>query len=432
MITVIFALSLAVGLVFLVMVRQRPLRRAFAIYEGAWHLPLFIYLVLPFIPQFAASPAVVGGALALVQLVLLPSVIYASRSGCWNAVELEWRAKYWWSRRRFAVNTIWVFAISSVLFLAIDLFYFRGLGFLNGLQQNRTFFNESRPSVFGYLAFLGEGASLMLLGLAFHVQPKLKKIILCAPYVLLTLLYLVAGLRQYFFFGVLIMVFAYAISGVGTRRLIFAVALVSLLFGASMVGYNILRQPETKGRQVQFVESVGGFRCSNQGACKELSFMIMLNYVYQYFGNEYIGLTAVTKIPTSARLPFFSQTMPVLYRRLQDDGEGLPSYLLTRQKRLAEIASITGFYPRFWKTMYSDAFVEGGWLECIILALVAAALLLFVTIRFNVRKTPLTFVQFVCVMAALVFGVMYIPTRETFVMGLILVLIIVRLKLGSD
>lgn len=429
MITVILALSLAVGLAFLVVVRQRPLRRAFAIYEGAWHLPLILYLTLPFTPKFAASPAVVGGALVLVQLVLLPSVLYASRRGRWNTVEPVWRAKLWWDRRRIAVNVVWVYAMSSVLFLAIDFFYFRGLGLLNGIHQNRAIFDGSHPSVFGYLAYLGEGVGLMLLGLAFYVRSKLGKVALCAPYGLLAFILLVAGIRQYVLFGALMMVLAYVISGVGTRRLILTVSLAGLLFGAAMVGYNIVRQPATKGKQVQFVEAIGGFRCSDQSACKESTFAIALNYVYQYFGDEYIGLTAVTKIPTSARPPFTSQTIPVLYRRLQDVSEGLPSYRLTRERRLSEIAAITGSYPNFWKTMYSDAFVEGGWMECVVLALVAAALLLFATIRLNERKTPLASVQFVSVMAALVFGVMYIPTREAFILGLALILFFVRLRL---
>lgn len=424
----IFSLSLLIGITLCGIVPNRKIKRAFLLYEAIWHLPLLLYIVLPFKPNFQISLVSVSALLALVHFVLLPSALYSSvaptQTGDSHNIYLE----AWWHRNQVPLRALWLFSIIGVFFVATDLFVFRGLELSTHLSANRNIYDHTSPSLFGYLGYLASGSALLLVGISAKRRGYKKKLLMNTPFILIALVTLLAGVRQYLLFGLIMLVASYAASRVSWKRLLLTLMALGAGFSSLMVAYNISRQPDTKGSQVQFVEAIGGFYCTKSFACAESPLSETLNYLYQYFGNEYIGFTAISMTPRKDWEPIFSQTVPVIYRRVQSFNKGMPTYQELRKKRLIRTREMLGSYPNFWKTMYADAFLEGGWLGCVILAVILALLLLWGTVRVYSSASPFAFSGFIGIIAILIFGVMYIPTRETFIVAFVAWLPISRLR----
>lgn len=385
-------------------VNDHGFRRISWLVISVWYFPLFFMLVAPFKTVFDLNSFVVFISISIVFLIIFfPILIFRGRI---KNSALYAREVYLNEQRS---SIVLLLAACSFLFILVDIFYYRGVTLSLDLHGNRELYDGDSP--LSHLVMLFLPFSYIALVYAFR-DFSLKSFLYFLPYVACSLVYLVSGNRQYFIFGfIILMCCMFFLSGQSfIRRLAIAITVVSFVV-VSMLFVQFSRQSYAEGQQAEFIYSISNISC--EGDVCEKAVVVPLVYLYQYFGVEYLGLSAIYDLKVNYgvdALPL-SQTLPVLYRRLEG-LLNLPPQMEEHLRLHSEFNDVFGVFPRFWKTMYSGVLQEYGPLGFLWLGLFFFLTHIMMIYSFLKRPSSLSFAFLMAFYSSIIFGVMFFPLFE--------------------
>ena len=365
----------------------------------AWLSPLIIYWVLPFeIPVNFSYFAV------LLALGSTGSIFYLSLNR--QAGTSFTKVKN--NLRSYKNQPLIVYiAMFSPVLTCLDMVLFRGVNIYGSLASNRDFFIDSSPSIFGYLSYVTNAAALLSLTL---IQPKAlgKQWFIIFPYVLVSIIFLISGNRQFILTGLFIMLFSYIMkSKVSQFRVVVTTGVIVVIFGTASTFFQFARQEFAEGAQLEHLEIIMGMECDGQICDSPIS--IPAGYLFHYYGTVYHGLSAYLEHQISA--PMLSTTVPVFYKRFENVFD-LESFESVRKGIFNEIESKTGVFPKTWKTMYGYILPEFSYFGIIIFVIISSVSAnkaisgLLRTGSNYYFSIVVTFISFMTI------GIMYVPTAD--------------------
>lgn|GEM_PF-2817031 len=377
----------------------------------AWSIPALLYYFSPFSVSLEVDVVLFLLVFTLIVFVsVLPVFILAGKS-------------YLYSRDLIFSRLGMVSFLLSCLGLILQVFefiYFRGVHFSLDLNKNREAFSEGGS----WLNFL----VVILLPFSyinFNTFFEKKKIIFLLPFLMSSFVFFLSGNRQFFIFGVFLFTIYYFMinPSINLKKIVVGffvgVVLVSLLFFL-----QFKRQAYAEGEQLNFIYNIANMEC-NGSTCNTF-IETPFAYLYLYFGLQYAGLSSVYELvdlDQNFTAPLFSQTNPILYRRL-----GAFFNLPPKEKidlNLMEIfENKVNMFPAFWSTMFSGFMIEVGVLGLFVLPLFFLCFGFFVFLLFIGNFTSFSFFSIAVFYSFLMFGVMFFPISEPVFFMLFLYLIV--------
>lgn len=386
--------------------RDRFLSFAILLTYAVWHTPLILTGLFPYdlpIRSIANRPYVIA-------LVALIHVIV------WSGV-LGYLSARKWARPESGPAPFrphWTFVVAAytgALCFAIDAFAFR-TDFSLDIGANRsTYSNVDSASIFGHAGILLGGIALILL-LARPMTPRTFARY-GGPYALYSATNLLVGNRQFMLLGIILLVLTFL---AGRRppviRTVIAGSIIGILFFVLMVAFGSARQSATKGVQDVALASLMRIEVLDYDhpLTRNYAMRTASLYLFIYYGIEYEMAGSIMR-EVEYRAPFLSLTVPIVYRRISG-----PAGLLdqgTVMRRAAEHVEATlGVYPNVWATMFTQAYYEGGRKGVVFFAVLLALLNFLFTRRMVKLRTNGATAALTVFHAALIFGIMFAPTRE--------------------
>lgn len=378
--------------------------------SSIWMFPLILDTVLPFeIPAKMNYAVAIYAILSVFYMVFVPIIViekyYSVRS-------VKGTMK---SAKAKGVNLLYVLSYISIFCLFIDLYYLRGLSLFSGIGGNRDIYINTSPSLFGYVSIMFLGNSILLLTFVKMVDGKYKKLKYGFPFILAGSLMLLSGNRQFVFFGLLyylILFFLFSKLNKGFVKQFIAILLVGVVFFSAMVSFQFNRQKQLEGNQLEFLYSISEMSCQDSMLC-DSSLAIPFAYLYQYFGNEYQGLSVSVDINIK-NSPIFSLTQPILYRRIYNIF-GLEEPLTIHNRIFSAIESKTGMFPHFWSTMFSQIYLEYGIFGVLLFPNILMFIHFSLLKSYLLKNTIIPLSKLSTFYASIAFGIMFIPTVEVFI-----------------
>ena len=254
-----------------------------------WIIPLITALVFPFELPIKQKYIVTSVALiSIVTIVVIPLIF--GRRAITACVHLHTTDHKLSGKIIYFSPSLWLSYIAP-FFLYLDLYQIRGLDlFTSDFGANRYIYNMTVPSVFGYASYLLSGFGILQLGRIFLFRSLIRKLSLLTPYLLVSSLYVISGNRQYLFFGLLFLFYSYLLAKpINIKRMILNIVYVGMaltLFFALMLVFQIKRQSEISGDQVDFLYAISDMECIGNEVCYS-PVILPMAYFYQYYGNEY-------------------------------------------------------------------------------------------------------------------------------------------------
>ncbi|WP_172953314.1 O-antigen polymerase [Edwardsiella tarda] len=306
--------------------------------------------------------------------------------------------------------------ISLISFpLTVYDFLSRGVDFLGSVGNNRDIYTEHNSGFVSQLAlfFMAFGLlSFFMFPVSGYMYDKYKwKII----FILLIMVFfsLIVGNRQI----INVIFISIALKSIDSfkirffsKYLLFFLFIISVLL-SFVLWFQFERQSFVSGGgegQVDFLLKISNMKCVSDVLCGNAS-IIPLAYIFQYYGNEYHGITAV--IESNADMPIFSQTLPVLYRRFSDFLM-LPSYQQTRDVINGLIEAKYNMFPRFWRTMYAQIYLDFGWIGFALFNIFITMAMIINRVKYFKYGRYVNYVNYHYILFFMVFGIMFFPLIE--------------------
>lgn len=377
----------------------------------AWLLPIILHVILPFTMGFDADFLFVFFVvLFLFASVFLPIFVVPKR----RHYEYECLSRSKLSR--------WfvILAYVSLVIQGVDIFYLRGINLGFDFGSNRDYFSDGSSLATVSIMFLP------FVYISLNGFFESKKLIYVLPFIFTSLFFVVSGNRQFFIFGVILFLVLYLMVNPRLnfkfifKLILFASVLVSLLFFV-----QFKRQGFAEGQQLEFVYNITGMEC-NGAACDKF-YITPMAYLYLYFGVQYQGLTAVVDLSadySEYRAPLFSQTVPVVYRRLESIF-ALKPQMEVHMDMYEIFEREYNVFPRFWRTMFSDFISEYGILGIGLLLLLLFMFGLYYLVVFVSSLSTLSFFTLATFYSSVIFGVMFFPLFEPVIFFLFIYLFVI-------
>lgn len=424
MLAAVTVISLLVAALAVFLVRHSPLLRGliFLVYL-VWHLPLILSLTFPYSTPFqqAAEIGYIVGLLAATHLIVLGGVfawlLFPTRGVADAGGFAEPPPKLYMAIAYAAPALEIVSAISRGVSLSIDL------------AGNREAVSSS-ANIFSQLGGVASGFALYLLlfaitskGDSIRLQPKY-----IAPALMIGLTVLLTGNRQFVFMSaVLVCLIWIGARQPSLRTLIWRGVPWVLIFGSLLIGFGILRQSTTEGRQDLFLQSLLATEITDHNSflVQNYTTRSVSLYLYTYYSPQYTLAAAIMDRMEPGDVPLTSMTAPIVYRRFED----LPGLLTQVEERNTidlRLEGAFGIFPKVWSTMYTQVYYEMG-ISGIVGFVVALTVVHFALAASYLRKgeqRPLrNLLVFYCFM---IFGIQYIATVEPFFVGLLAAVLLRR------
>lgn len=410
----LLAVSGAVALVVIALLRkERALQYGVFLIYSVWHLPLILTTTMPFSVGFA-SPL---NAPYIALILMMVHIIVGGGIVGMKSVAARRRRPQPDYRLTFGAAT-WCLAWSTPLLLGIDAFVFRGVRLTTDLGANRAAFSSGDVSILGQLGVLLAGVALYML-MARPVT-RGRYLLHALPFLVTTLLFLLMGNRQYMLQGLVIV----TINVLADRRPTFLRVVVTggvlaMVFAILMIQFGMHRQWQTEGVQDDALRGMLAIEVDDYDHPLARNYALRSGalYLYVYYGIE-LELAGVLMRTFPPSAPLTSLTVPIVYRRVSG-RLGLPEQTAVTKDIADTIGTTLGVYPNVWRTMFSQVYMERGFAGVVVLTLILASAHFVLARRFVRRRRNGTLNGLIILYMFVVFGLMYIPTREASTLGLI-------------
>lgn len=366
-----------------------------------WLFPILVSILAPFEVPLQINWVLISFVIFFFSIVLsFPLLLFSGYISSF---------KKYVSRPFSKSGLVLFFAFLSVVVQCLDFFIIRGVGFSFDIHGNRDIVTQQSGVISMILMLLLPFCYISFIG---FFQER-RRFFYLVPFLLSSALYLLSGNRQFFVFGLLLLIvmFLMFVKNISIKK-IAIVIFAGLLLTSFMFFYQFKRQPFAEGMQAEFLYNIAKLECV--GDYCDSGFITPMAYLYLYFGIEYSGLSASYDLISEdddIRAPIFSQTIPVIYRRIEGPLD-LPKQYDIDMLMHEKFENRYNIFPRFWRTMFSSFLMEYGPLGIIVLLYL---ILFFGCIYwYNFLRERSVFSQFVlcCFYASLAFGVMFFPLFE--------------------
>ncbi|MCR3969143.1 O-antigen polymerase [Aeromonas veronii] len=393
-----------------------------------WLAPLFLYIILPFeLPIKVDFYYVAISILSIASILLIDFFKKCTR--------LFLNPKYD-SKDEFFFKFL---LLCSYLYIPVIIinFYSSGVDLSSSFGANRNTFTSGDGGILSQLSVLFSGALVLSVMMYNNVSMKgncyKKHLIFLSLFIVIC--NLIVGNRQIlniFAFVFLIKYFIIndRINLLSKKFFLFSFILVFII--SFMLWFQFKRQDFVVGGisgQMDFLYSISNIECTAKNFCNSI-FAAPFLYIFQYYGNEYHGLTAVLSLDVDS--PIFSQTLPVVYRRYSD-FMGLPTQEEIRQMVHGAIENKYNIFPRFWSTMYSQIYLDFGWFGIITFNVIITCCITYNRVKFYLFGNYVNYLNYVFCLFFMTFGLMFFPLVEPLIFFMLLFLmafnIIKKLKI---
>jgi hypothetical protein len=377
-----------------------------------WLIPYLISKLFPFSIGIEINDTVFFHVLFFVLMgFVIPNALVKEK--LWQAA----LAKQHYQDKFIAV--ILLLSYLGVLNLFIDLYLIRGLNLFGDILSNRLKFEKTGPSLFGYLSYVLIAASFLLL----TQIKKTNALKLVLPIVLICALYLMSGNRQIMLSYILIFAIHLTVKYNPKLSLRNVFLCLFLVFGffSLMVGFHFLRQNNLKTSQLDFFYAISEISPKEFVDDRDSVYLLPLVILYQYFGLQYHGMSAV--IDNKISTPPLSRTAPVLYRRASSFFN-FDDHQLVLKRLNNEIEHATGMYPRFWMTKFSQIYTDYGYLGFFYYSMFFFAIVVLSKISLNSCFSLEIYFLYILTVYQYIFGVMFIPYAEPVIFTLFAIVLL--------
>lgn len=377
-------------------IQKNEFQNAFLIFMLFWLIPLIIYQLTPFELAITVNYYIIYLFLSIFMFVLYSSFVNISKK---KIVELKVKSPY----------IFIIFAYIGCILLYSDLYVLRGLSFVSPFD-NRDKYSDYAVSGLTYLWLLFIPFVIFNIVLYSDNLNYFKKINIGIPIFLSSVFFLLSGNRQFVFFIALFFTYKLILKNekLDIKRVIIKLFPAIVLLGILFFAIQILRQQGTQGSQLTYILTITGMNCKSEYFCDDSLLILLLAYIFNYFGNIYHGLTLFFENDITA--PIGSLSAPLVYRRLSDIFD-LQSHSGIIAGLDLKVEYLTGYFPAFWKTMFASFYAEGGIIFLIIILLLIYLSFVSLCVQSNkyISKNIVAFnLSFIS------FGLMFPPTAEPF------------------
>ena len=413
--------SLIISALAVLSLGRHPLIRiGVLLYYAAWHLPFILNWLFPYESPLAEELHFSNVLLWLISLhiIILPALFV-------GILERPTPGRTVSSKDNAPISAFFMIAVIGALFVAIELFFVKGLSLSLSVNLSSNRDLASGPqTLFGQMGTVAAGFALYLILLAFYRTedglPKAQPMLLI-PFTLMSCIVLLSGNRQFIAIGLLLMVLVLAtVYRSGLSKMMLAILVIGVPLSAGLILFAMARQSSTKGRQDAFLLAISGIKIADQGNWFSSNYARRTSslYVYYYYGTEPMVLSSAWNNDQSSAPPF-SLTVPVLYRRF-NGFLGLPTQDEVRAKELERLDSVYGIFPRIWATMYANVFYEWGRLGVFVFVLLLSLMHALLVRSFVLYRSAASSRRLCIFYAGIIFGIMFIPTYEVSFVGLLI------------
>lgn len=303
-----------------------------------------------------------------------------------------------------------------VLFLAflaffvqvVDFVFLRGVQISLSLHENRDALDDSSTPLTLLLMLLLPFVYISFIGFF-----ERKSYLYLTPFILVSIVTLISGNRQFFTFGVILFfIFRVMVNPAFSLKSFLRFVVVFFALAAAMLAFQFKRQPYAEGNQADFIYQIANIKCSGFPCGTPLE--VPFAYIYLYYGIEYAGLSSVIVHSNEdgyVRAPLLSQTIPVLYRRLSGMFE-LPDQGVVHKEMHDQFEARFNVFPHIWRTMFSNFVFEYGAYGVLVLSILVLCFgfyHLFILFLIGSRYSLFAVAAFY---SSMMFGVMYFPLFE--------------------
>lgn len=365
-----------------------------------WLFPALYSIFFPFKTNLTINWYLVVSVLFLFFISIILPVFYLTRRKYYDFLS---------DLSAFRYDKVVLFLAFLALFVqVVDIIFLRGVSLNFNLHENRAALeNSSTPFTFLLVALLP------FVYFSFVCFFEKKGILYLIPFFCVSSVYLISGNRQFFIFGfVLLFVMLFMIKPFLSIKKIFRAFLLIVLLVVSMFYFQFQRQPYAEGNQAQFIYNIANIEC--KGLLCNTQVETPLAYLYLYFGIQYSGLSSLQDLSLNhdyVKAPLLSETMPVIYRRLESVFD-LPEQAVIDKGVHDSFKANYHIFPNFWKTMFGNFVLEYGFYGIFLLVFLILFFGFFHILTFLKIKSRFSFFVLSVFYSSMIFGIMFFPLFE--------------------